>query len=193
MAIRSSALREAPERRPLLGRGDNPLVRAVARAPMSVRTKLLLGFGAIAALLLVVGVLGIVELSDANARVTRLADLQARAAAAQAVQSDVSQYNGLLVQRANMTPNAGTPVGRGAKIAPSSFYVIDATINAALTRVLSDATVLEGSEPAYFQHVYGLYSRLAAISNTALARDAAHEGNEIGPSIRREIALAGAL
>jgi len=195
MAIRSSAIREAPvaERRPLLGRRDNPLVRAVARAPMSVRTKLLLGFAAIACLLLVVGVLGIVELSDANARVTRLADLQAHATAAQAVESDVSQYNGLLVQRANMTPNAGTPVGRGAKIAPSSFFVIDATINAALTTVLSDATVLETSEPAYFRRVYGLYSRLAAISNTALERDSAQRGNEIGPLIRREVALAGAL
>jgi signal transduction histidine kinase len=195
MAIRSSAMREAPvaERQPTLGRRDNPLVRAVARAPMSVRTKLLLGFSAIAGLLLVVGVLGIVELSNANARVTRLADLQARAAAAQAVQSDVSQYNGLLVQRANMTPNAGTPVGRGAKIAPSSFFVIDATINAALTTVLSDATVLEESEPAYFGRLYGLYSRLAGISNTALARDTAKKGNQIGPLIRREVALAGQL
>jgi signal transduction histidine kinase len=195
MAIRSSAIREGPvaERRPLFGRRDNPLVGAVARAPMSVRTKLLLGFGAIAGLLLVVGVLGIVELGNANARVTRLGDLQARAAAAQAVQSDVGQYNGLLVQRANMTPNAGTPVGRGAKVAPSSFYVIDATISAALTTVLNDATVLESSEPAFFRRVYALYARLAAISNTALARDTAQKGDQVGPLIRREVALAGQL
>ena len=195
MALESSAMRESPvdERRRVFGRLDIPLVRAVAAAPASVRTKLLVAFGAIAGLLLVVGVLGIVALRDSNARVKQLGDLQAHAAAAQAVQSDVTQYAALLAERANMTPNAGTPLGRGARIAPSSFYVIDATINEALTTVLNDATALEKSEPAFFRRTYALYSQLAAISSTALARDSAGKGNEVGPLIRREVALAGAL
>src|SRR2546421_7138648 len=164
MTIGSRALGEPPsaEQRSV------HFVHAVARVPLSVRTKLLVGFGAIATLLVVVGVLGIVALRDSNARVKRLGDLQARAAAAQAVQSDVAQVKGLLLQRANMTPNAGTPIGRGVKIAPSSFFVIDATINQALTSVVSDATKLEDAEPAFFQRFYSLDTRLAALSHTAL-------------------------
>src|SRR5581483_6309750 len=195
MAIGSNAMREAPiARRPsLAGRLNSPLVRAVARAPVSVRAKLLLGFGVIALLPVVVGVLGIVALRDSNARVKLLGDLQTRAAAAQAVQSDVAQYDGLLVQRANMTANAGTPVGRGATIAPSTFFAIDGTIQQALTTLLDDATVLEGTEPAFFKRVYGLYSRLAAFSHTALVRDGAGKGNEIGPLIRHEVVAAEQL
>jgi Tar-like ligand binding protein len=183
MAMGSSAMREVPvaERRSLLARA----LLAAARTPLSVRTKLLLAFGAIAALLLVVGVLGIVALRDSNARVTRLGDLQARAAAAQAVQSDVGQFKSLLGQRANMTPNAGTPVGRGAAIAPSSFFLIDGTINQALSTVLSDATALEATEPGYFKRVYALYSQLGSLSQTALDRDSSGKGNTVGPIIRR--------
>ncbi|MGH2933458.1 MAG: ATP-binding protein [Gaiellaceae bacterium] len=195
VAIGSNAMEEAAaaRRRSGTGRFDNPVVRAVAQAPLSVRWKLLLGFGATAASLVVVGVLGIVALRDSNARVTRLGDLQARAAAAQAVQSDVAGYKALLVQRANMTPNAGTPIGRGARIAPSSFYVIDATINEALSTVLKAATLIEDSEPAFFKRAYALYGQLAALSQTALLRDDAGKGNRVGPLVRREVTLAGAL
>jgi signal transduction histidine kinase len=195
VAIGSNALKRSPAagRRSGIGRFDNPIVRRVAQAPLGVRSKLLLGFGAIAASLVAVGVLGIVALRDSNARVTRLGDLQARAAAAQAVQSDVAEYKALLVERANMTPDAGTPIGRGARIAPSSFYVIDATINEALSIVLKAAALLEDSEPVFFSRAYALYGRLAALSQTALARDDGGNGKRIGPLVRREVTLAGAL
>ena len=49
--------------------GDNWLVRAVARVPAHVRTKLLVAFLGIVALLVVVGVLGLRFLGQANARV----------------------------------------------------------------------------------------------------------------------------
>jgi signal transduction histidine kinase len=191
LTIGSSAIRDAPvaDRRTLLARA----VGAVAGAPMSVRTKLLLAFGAIAAMLVVVGILGIVALRDSNARVKLLGDLQTQTAAAQAVQSDVTQYDGLVAQRANMTPNAGTPVGRGATIAPSTFFAIDGTINQALTTLLSDATALEASEPAVFKRIYGLYSRLAALSSKALVRDGSGKGAAIGPLIQREVLLAERL
>jgi signal transduction histidine kinase len=195
VTIGSSAMSEAPsaQRRSAPGGGEGSLARAVARAPLSLRSKLLLGFVTIAVSLVVVGVLGIVALSDSNARVERLGNLRAQAAAAQAVQSAVAGYSALLVERANMTPNAGTAVGRGVKIAPSSFYVIDATINQALTSVLSAATALETTEPTFFAQFYRLYSRLATLAQTALARDNAGKGNGIGPVVRREVALGRSL
>ena len=195
MAIGSSAAKEqtAARRRSGIGRFDNRVVQAVAQAPLSVRSKLLLGFATIAVSLVTVGVLGIVALRDSNARVSRLGDLQARAAAAQAVQSVVAQYKALLVERANMTPNAGTPIGRGARVASSSFYVIDATINEALSTVLTAATALEDTEPAFFRRAYMLYGQLASLSQTTLARDSVGTGNRSGPLVHREVALAGAL
>ncbi|HKB94655.1 MAG TPA: Tar ligand binding domain-containing protein, partial [Gaiellaceae bacterium] len=145
MTIGSHAMEEprVAARRSLLSRARTPLVDAVARAPLSVRTKLLVGFAAIAVLLLVVGVLGIVALRQSNARVRRLSDLQARAATYHGLQSDVAQIEGQLLQRADVTPDAGTPLGRGTRLAPTSFFVLDATISQTLTSFLGDATGLE--------------------------------------------------
>src|SRR6266567_2029549 len=97
-------------KRPTVARaGDNPLVRAISRAPVSVRTKLLVGFVAIAALLVVVGVLGLLALGRSNARVERLGTLQAQAAAYQGLAVDVVQLKNLVLERAGFTPNAGVP------------------------------------------------------------------------------------
>src|ERR1051325_2524749 len=70
---------------------ENPLVRTIGRAPVTVRTKLLVGFAAIAVLLVVVGVLGLLALGRSNARVARLGTLQARAASYQGLQSAAGQ------------------------------------------------------------------------------------------------------
>jgi signal transduction histidine kinase len=190
MAIGSGAMREVPaaERRSLFA-----LVGPVARAPVSVRTKLLVGFAAIAALLLLVGVLGLVELGQSNARVERLSELQARAAAYHGLKSDVAQVQGLLLQRANVTPNAGTRLGRGTKLAPTSFFVLDATISQALTTLLTDATQLETAAPAVFQRVYEAYARLFGMTHAALLRDSVGKGARVGPLILRERALAATL
>jgi signal transduction histidine kinase len=196
MTIEKRAPREPPvaaDRRPVFGRLNSPLVRGVARAPVSVRTKLLVGFAAIATLLVLVGVLGLVALGDSNARVRRLGDLQARAAAYKGLQSDLSQIRGLLLERANVTPNAGVPVGRGARIAPSSFFVLDATISQALTSFFGDATVLEKAEPALFQRVYSAYTRSSTLIHTALVRDEAGRGDQVGPLVRRETAVLDSL
>jgi signal transduction histidine kinase len=66
--------------RRLLSRADNPLVRAVARAPAKVRTKLLVAFLAIAALLVLIALLGLRVLGASNTRAERLGALQARVA-----------------------------------------------------------------------------------------------------------------
>src|SRR4051812_48594484 len=102
----SRATPEAKQRR--LARGaENPLVRAVGRVPATVRTKLLVAFVAIAALLVVVGVLGLVALGRSNARVERLGALQERAARAERLQTDITQLRNLLLIRAGRTPDAG--------------------------------------------------------------------------------------
>jgi signal transduction histidine kinase len=61
-----------------LGGLKDRLVRLVARAPVKVRTKLLVAFLGIAALLVLVTVLGLQVLGQANARVDRLDTLQLR-------------------------------------------------------------------------------------------------------------------
>jgi signal transduction histidine kinase len=74
------ALEAPPTRRrwAALGKIKDRLVRLVARAPVKVRTKLLVAFLGIAALLVLVTVLGLQVLGQANARVDRLDTLQLR-------------------------------------------------------------------------------------------------------------------
>jgi len=175
--------------------GESSLVRAIGSAPISVRAKLLVGFAAIAALLVLVGALGLVALSRSNARVERLGTLQANAAAYNGLQTDVTQLDNLLLQRATFTANAGIPQGREAKALPSASYlVLDATINRALTTFLDDATVLETTEPALFRRVvYAIYSRLSRLVQTSLASDGAGTGASVGPLLLKERALAARL
>ncbi|HVH50539.1 MAG TPA: HAMP domain-containing sensor histidine kinase [Gaiellaceae bacterium] len=173
---------------------ENPIARAIGRAPVTVRTKLLVGFVGIAALLVLVGILGLLALGRSNARVARLGTLQAHAAAYQGLQTDVTQLKNLLLERRSFTPNAGVPLGRAAKAPPSSaFQVLDSTINTALTTLITDATVLEDAEPALFAQVYAIYTRLSAQTRAALAQDQSGTGAAEGPLVLREIALTNEL
>src|SRR2546421_12212785 len=115
MTLGSSAMAKPPaERRSVFGRTDGPLVRAVARAPMSVRTKLLVGFVFIAALLVVVGVLGLVALGKSNARVEQLGTLPTRAGDSKVLETDAAHIEEVLRLRVTATPNAGTRPSSGA-------------------------------------------------------------------------------
>jgi signal transduction histidine kinase len=104
----SDALEAPPPRRrraALHGLRDR-LAGLVARAPVSVRTKLLVAFLVIAALLVVVAVLGLRVLGQANARVERLDTLQLRAATYQALEAHAADLQQTLNVRA-----AGDPTG----------------------------------------------------------------------------------
>jgi signal transduction histidine kinase len=96
---------------------DNRLVRAVARAPVRVRTKLLVAFLGIAALLVVVGFLGLRVLAQSNARVERLGTLQARVSTYQALQAEAGGLRALLDRRtagagfAKLNNSASLPTG----------------------------------------------------------------------------------
>ena len=94
----------AARRRRVRRERDNPLVRAVGRVPVKVRTKLLVAFAVIAALLVAVGVLGLRVLGQSNARVESLGTLQLRAATYQSLQTQAQQLRQLLAIRAGGRP-----------------------------------------------------------------------------------------
>ena len=98
---------------------DNRLVRLVARAPASVRTKLLVAFLAIAALLVLVSVVGLQVLGRANTRIDHLGTLQLRSATYQALEAYAIDLRQTLGVRAAGTPavtptRAGNSAGRRA-------------------------------------------------------------------------------
>ena len=78
------------DKRRLLSRADNPLVRAVGRLPVKVRTKLLVGFLSIAALLVLVALLGLRVLGQSNLRAEHLGALQVRVAGYQQLEADAA-------------------------------------------------------------------------------------------------------
>jgi signal transduction histidine kinase len=76
-----------------------PLVRAVARLPLPIRAKQLFGTFAVAALLALVAVLGLVALGQSNSRGTELRKLQQRAVYEQRLLTDATQLKQLLDYR----------------------------------------------------------------------------------------------
>jgi signal transduction histidine kinase len=80
----------AGRKRRLLSRADNPLVRAVARLPVKVRTKLLVAILSIAVPLVVVALLGLRVLGQANVRAEDLGALQIRIAGYQQLEADAA-------------------------------------------------------------------------------------------------------
>jgi signal transduction histidine kinase len=113
---------------------DNRLVRAIAGAPATVRTKLLVGFLAIAALLVVVGVLGLRFLGQANARVERLGTLQLRSSAYDTLQTQANQLRQLLALRGGGEPGVAKYSGStGSLPGGRQWVLVDKTIAFALS------------------------------------------------------------
>ncbi|SRR6266508_247195 len=124
---------------------DNPLVRAVGRTPFRVRTKLLVAFLVIVVLLFVLGVLALWVLSDSNARVERLGDVQQRATAYRGLQTEAEQARVLLALRGGGA-DARSYIGGGTQSsAPSgrSLVSIDRTIRSTLAQLGQSATVAQ--------------------------------------------------
>jgi signal transduction histidine kinase len=105
--------------------------------PISVRTKLLVSFALIAALLVVVGVLGLRVLGQSNARIEHLGTLQHRVAAYQSLQTQAQQLRQLLAVRAAADPEQIRYAG-GTTMPPGyerglSWLLLDQSIAAALS------------------------------------------------------------
>jgi signal transduction histidine kinase len=124
----------APPRR---GLADNVLVRTVGRVPVTVRTKLLVAFAAIAVLLVVVGVLGLRVLGQSNSRVESLGTLQLRASAYQSLQAQAQQMRQLLGHRVAGDPNLNTYTGGGSSsvLGGRKWWLVDQAIFAALSQL----------------------------------------------------------
>jgi signal transduction histidine kinase len=86
-----------PKRR-RLSRIDDPFVRAVARLPVTVRTKLLIAFVGTSMLLVAVGLLGQLVLGQSNDRVASLGALRERAIGYAQLQRDVLNLRNLLAE-----------------------------------------------------------------------------------------------
>ena len=91
---------------------DNPLVRAIARLPVPLGGKLLVGIAAIALLLAVVAVLGLVALSQSNSRGERLLSLQQTSAHAALLLGDGKALRTLVATRG--TRGYGTTLSVGS-------------------------------------------------------------------------------
>jgi signal transduction histidine kinase len=129
---RLEVLDASPTRRrwATLGRLKEGLVRLVAGAPATVRTKLLIAFLAIAGLLVLVTVLGLHVLGQANARVTRLGALQLRSSQYQALEAHTADLQQTLTARAAGAPEqtpytGGKPLQGGEQWRLADLAVAD--------------------------------------------------------------------
>jgi len=126
----------AAQTKPALFAADRWLVRSVARVPVKVRTKLLVAFLGIAALLVLVGVVGLRFLGQANARVERLGTLQLRSSTYQTLQTEAYQLRQLLALRAGGLPGASTLTGaKSPHPGGRSWVLVDKTIAFALSEL----------------------------------------------------------
>jgi len=156
------------KRRRLLSRADNPLVRAVAKLPAKVRTKLLVAFLGIAALLVLVALLGLRVLGQANSRAERLGALQVRVAGYQALEADAATLRQVLALCTG-TPdyakwlNGGKPTQGSA---PTCLRTIRQPVDAVLA-LLGTATQLEfkptTDEVVAFGHIKKDYANLKGL------------------------------
>jgi signal transduction histidine kinase len=171
MTVGSGATAEPPdvEQRSSVGRGGGPLVRAVARMPVSVRTKLLVGFGVIVVLLAVVAGTGLLASRQSNSRVQQLRTEQEKATLVQAFLADATILQSLVQHRALFTVPAGA---QGVKPEPNAYYAtVDGTIEAAYQPFVlaSSGDALYTRQGNEFRRLYPtflpkLLRRLAAFS-----------------------------
>jgi signal transduction histidine kinase len=108
-----------PRRRAVLAAMENGVTRALSRTPGTVRTKLLAAFLGIAALLVVLSILGLQVLAQANARVKRLDTIQLRSATYEALEAHAGDLQQTLGVRAagapRLTPYTGGKTLQGGE------------------------------------------------------------------------------
>src|SRR6266536_696409 len=119
----------------ILGGAGNPLVNAVGRMPVRVRTKLLVAFVGTVVLLVVVGVLGLRVLGQSNDRVERLGTLQLRATAYREIRTDVAEGRVLLGLRAGGKDVNLYAGNTGSAPTGKSLVFLDQTISSTFAQV----------------------------------------------------------
>ncbi len=110
--------------------GD-PIVRAVARLPANVRTKLLIAFVGTALLLVAVGLLGLGVLGQSNDRVASVGPLQERAVQYSQLQAEAEHLRGVLSANvakefSNIWADAAVPQITGTYSLAVDLFAVDA-------------------------------------------------------------------
>jgi signal transduction histidine kinase len=103
--------------------------------PANVRTKLLVAFLGIAALLVLVGVVGLRFLGQANARVEGLGTLQARSSTYNELQTQASMLRQLLGFRNGGDPGPATVTGAKSSFGGRRWVLVDGTIRFGLSEL----------------------------------------------------------
>ncbi|HEX6789365.1 MAG TPA: HAMP domain-containing sensor histidine kinase [Gaiellaceae bacterium] len=127
---------------------DNRVVRAVAGVPAKVRTKLLVAFLVVAALLVLVGVLGLRVLGQANSRVEGLGTLQKRASQYQSLETSANDLRQALSVRATGYPGASGYTGNPTLPVSGGIWV---QVDHDVYNMLSQVEL--GADEALFQFV----------------------------------------
>src|SRR6478752_1672942 len=156
---------------------DNWLVRAVARVPANVRTKLLVAFLGIAALLVLVGVLGLGFLGQANGRVERLGTLQERSSAYDTIQTEATLLRQLLGFRGGGESGPAILTGAKMSLGGRRWVLVDGEIGFALSQLVpatSEATypfVPPADDERLLEQIRRDYRRIAAALATITSLD----------------------
>jgi signal transduction histidine kinase len=127
----------APTTAPRRSRADNPLARAVARLPVTVRTKVLVALSVFVVLVVAVAVLGLRVLGQSNARGASGRTLQLRAATYEGLETQAHQLRQLLALRVGQDPSLNTYLGGDASgvLGGQSWVLVDRTIAASLSQL----------------------------------------------------------
>ena len=118
-----------------LARVKGRFAGVVARAPAKVRTKLLIAFLAIAALLVLVSALGLQVLGQSNARVERLGALQLRSSQYQALAATALDLQEVLTVRQAGTPTLTPYTGGKALLGGRQWLLADRQVANVLSQI----------------------------------------------------------
>src|ERR1022692_1268266 len=160
---------------------DNRLARAVARVPATVRRKRLVAFAGIVSLLVVLGVLGLRELSASNDRVLSLGELPQRIETYRELQLDTDQLGGLFAARNRLIDFAGGAYPNKQPPDGTAVAVTDGTIQSVLTRLgpFTDVTSLgyvpPRGERGLLTEIQSEFGQLRLAVSSIVAKDQAGE------------------
>src|SRR5437763_12471538 len=116
---------------------DNPLARAVAGLPVTVRTKVLVALAVFVVLVIAVAVLGLRVLGQSNARGASVRDLELRVATYQGLETQANQLRQLLALRVGQDPSLNTYLSGDASEVQGgrSWVLVDRTIAGTLSQL----------------------------------------------------------
>jgi signal transduction histidine kinase len=144
-------------------RWTDPLVRAIARLPVNVRTKLLIAFVSTSLLLVAVGLLGQLVLGQSNDRVANLGALSVRASQYGQLQGDARYLRDVLAENAGPDFSVVWPEFARPELRGTSSLAVDLLVVSAARRVEARTTAdqLGFTPPQEDQEILGRIDDIA--------------------------------